>query len=212
MNKTPKQEIVQDETDYGTLTKIFIAVADDDGKDISYCDLLRSNREYRYFISSYLITHFGEWLTYIASIDFIENHLENSSTTSRTSISILVLVRLLPNVLLSCFGGTLADAYDRRELMIALDICGAICAMFFLLAYQLDSVLLIYVATLLQQCVAGLYQPSHSAIIPTMVRNDKELKKATTLDGLTWSGMQAFGAAASGFIVAALGSRACFCK
>jgi MFS family permease len=187
-------------------------IDDDDNNEISYWRLLRKNREYRFFISSYLITHCGEWLTYIASIDFIERQLETSETPSRTTISILVLVRLLPNVLLSSFGGTLADAYDRRKLMITLDVAGGICALFFVVAYQLKSISLIYLATFLQQCIAGLYQPSSSSIIPLLVSDDKELQKATTLAGLAWSGMTAFGAAASGFIVDAFGSRTCFCK
>jgi hypothetical protein len=69
----------------------------------------------------------------------------------------------------------------------------------------------VYMATLLQQILSGLYVPSSASIVPMLVRDDKELKKATTLEGLVWSGMQAFGAAASGFIVNALGIRTCFC-
>jgi MFS family permease len=202
--------------EYGALQTTFPneaeAVDDADNNEVSYWRLLRKNREYRFFISSYLITHCGEWLTYIASIDFIEGQLKTSDTTSRTTISILVLVRLLPNVLLSTFGGTLADAYDRRKLMISLDVAGAICALFFVVACQLKSISLIYLATFLQQCIAGLYQPSSSSMTPLLVSDDKELQKATTLAGLAWSGTTAFGAAASGFIVYALGSRACFCK
>jgi MFS family permease len=182
-----------------------------DPANISYWEFLRQNRNYRWYITSFLITHFGEWLTYIASIDFIESVRETQHrSTSRTAISILILVRLLPNVVLSALGGTLADSLDRRHIMIGLDICGALCAGLFILALEMESIRLLYVATACQQCIAGLYNPSHSAIVPQLVESDAELKKATTLEGLTWSAMQAFGAAASGWIVDALGIRMCF--
>lgn len=91
------------------------APGQDNEDNATYWGLLSTNREYRLLLSSYLITHCGEWLTYIASIDFIESQMQKSSTASRTAISILVAARLLPNVLLSLFGGTLADSCDRRN-------------------------------------------------------------------------------------------------
>lgn len=206
---SPENE--EEAKEYGTLNT---SLSETDYIDVkvSYWKLLKKNRDYRFFLTSYLITHGGEWLTYIASIDFIErSQVERGDTTlSRTSISVLVLVRLLPNVLFSGFGGTLADAYDRRKLMTVLDVAGAICALFFVLACQLNSISLIYLATFLQQSVAGLYEPSSSSIVPLLVRNEQDLQKATILAGLVWSAITAFGAAASGFIVDALGSRTCF--
>jgi DHA3 family macrolide efflux protein-like MFS transporter len=180
--------------------------------DISYYRLVASNREYRIFIISYIITNLGQWLTYVATIDFIENDLSKTGRTSRTAISMLVLLSDLPNVFLSLFGGTLADAHDRRKVMVILNIAGAICSLLFVAAYQTESIVLIYSATFLQQCIAGMYQPSSSSIIPMLVTRGEELKKATTLEGLCWSGMSAFGAVASGIVVDAFGGRACFCR
>ena len=180
--------------------------------DSTYLGLLTTNREFRLLFTSYLITHMGEWLTYIATIDLIEGHLGSSSTTSRTVISWLVVVRLAPNVLLSCFGGILADSADRRKSMILLDLCGAICGLFFVVAYLMQSIPLIYFMTFVQQCIAGLYQPCNTSIIPLMVRNDEALKKATTLSGLAWSAMAAIGSAAGGYIVSAFGIQNCFRK
>ena len=178
--------------------------------DVTYRDLVRSNRNFRLFITSYLVTNLGEWLTYIASIDLIENKLQSSSQGSRTAISILVLVRLLPTVFFSGFGGTLADTYDRRRLMVVLDIAGGICALFFVIAYELQSIFLVYVATVIQQIVGGLYMPSSNSIVPLLTENDKQLQKGMTLVGLVWSGMSAFGSASSGFLVTYLGAKSCF--
>jgi MFS family permease len=139
--------------------------------------------------------------------------MQKSNTASRTAISILVAARLIPNVLLSLFGGTLADSRDRRKSMMFLDICGAICCLFFVVAYHLQSIHLIYVTTFLQQSIAGLYQPCSGSIIPLMVPDDdKALQKAITLSELAWSAMSAFAASAGGFLVSAFGARNCFCK
>ena len=185
----------------------------DPDTSITYWKLLKTNRDYRILIISYLITECGEWLTYMASIDFIETQMQKSNnTTSRTSISILVAARLLPSVLLSCFGGALADSRDRRNSMISLDICGAICALLFVVAYHLQSIHLIYIATFLQQSIAGLYHPCSSSIIPMTVSGDKALQKAIILSELAWSAMSAFASSAGGFLVSAFGARNCFCK
>ena len=187
--------------------------AEEDGEgdmDISYGQLLKTNREFALLFTSYVITHCGEWLTYIASIDLIEKQLGKSNQQSRTAISILVVVRLLPNVIFSSLGGTLADARDRRQSMIWLDILGAIGALFFVVAYHLQSILLVYVVTFLQECIAGLYQPCSSSMVPLVVSNEHALKKASTFLGLAWSVMAAVGSAAGGVLVSAFGSRNCY--
>jgi MFS family permease len=179
-------------------------------EDISYWQLLHSNREFALLFLSYVITHLGEFLTYIASINLIERQLGQSNQHSRTAISALVVVRLLPNVIFSSFGGTLADSRDRRQSMILLDILGAIAALFFVVAYYFDSIPLVYLVTFVQECISGLYQPCSSSMVPLVVSNEHELKKASTFLGLAWSVMAAVGSAAGGFLVSAVGSKNCF--
>ena len=193
----------------------------------TYYNLLKFHRQFRLYILSYIITHIGEWFSYIASIALVEELLgqrssvddgiqnENgpqsqSQSSSRTTISILVVVRLLPNVLLSPLGGLLADAGDRRHSMIALDVLGAITPLLFFLAMQFQSIHIIYVVTFLQQCIAGMYEPCRSSMIPMMITDQEYLKKATTLSGLCWSVFAAVGSTLGGFALTALGFQACF--
>jgi MFS family permease len=196
---------------------------------VSYWKLLQTNREFRLLILSRLISQCGEWLTYIATIDFIEGQLlsqaeegeeetttDGSSSSSphhhhRTAISILIVIRLLPNVLLAALGGSLADARDRRQAMIVLDVAGAISALLFCVAYYFQSLFLMYLVSFLQQCIGGLYQPSMDSVLPMTVTTDQELQKATTLSGLVWSTMATVGSALGGFLVAQVGSYNCFC-
>ena len=131
--------------------------------------------------------------------------------TSRTSISILVLLRLLPSACFTSIGGVLADTYDRRTMMWLLDLLGSLAALLFLVAYYWRSIIAIYAATALQMTVAALYEPSRSAIVPMLVTNEASLKKAMTLSELSWSLMTAVGSSLGGLSAEALGISMCFC-
>jgi hypothetical protein len=192
-----------------------VSFADDDfAEDVTYFSLLRDNRPFRFFILSYIVAHLGEWLTYLASISAIEEiQMHNGAdASSRMALSLLIVIRLLPNVILSPFGGALADGWDRRDIMMYLDVGGSLVAWIFVFALHQKSVGLIYFATFLQECMAGLYEPSRSAIIPLMCPGDEEMKKATTLAGVVWSMIAAFGSAAGGFLVALVGIHGCYSK
>lgn len=184
--------------------------SEDQGDEATYLGLLSRNRPFRLYMLSYVITHTGEYLTYISSIALTEELLKLSGTTSRTTISSLVVVRLLPNVLLSPFGGLLADGRDRRTSMIILDLLGAISPLLFLLALHFQSIPVIFIVTFIQQCIAGLYEPCRSAIISLLVTEENHLKKATTLAGLAWSIFTAVGSSLGGFVLTWLGFKACF--
>ena len=206
---------------------------------LDYWHLLQSNRAFRLFLCSYVFGHMGEWFTYIASISLMERMLNSptglasmtgdddsndssSEEHSRTSIGILVMIRLLPTVLLSPFGGVLADSRDRRKSMIVLDLMGACTPVLFILATFMETstsidniygVAMIYLATVCQECVCALYEPCRTSIVPLLVTgNDGDLKKATTLTGVAWSAVAAFGSAAGGFATSYFGARVCFCK
>jgi Transmembrane secretion effector len=200
-----------------TLSGYFKLLMDD---VVSYIMLLYTNRPFRLFLVSYVFGHMGEWFTYIASISLMERMLGPDSSNSRTSIGVLVMIRLLPTVVLSPFGGVLADSYDRRKSMIILDLCGAVTPLFFIIASLLENrvspfygVAMIYFATVCQECVCALYEPCRTSIVPLLVTgNDNDLKKATTLTGVAWSAVAAFGSALGGFATSYFGARTCFCK
>mmetsp|Transcript_9946 Transcript_9946/g.22848 ORF Transcript_9946/g.22848 Transcript_9946/m.22848 type:complete len:167 (-) Transcript_9946:47-547(-) len=72
--------------------------------EVSYWSLIRDNKNFRLYLVSYLVTHTGEWFTYVASLTAIEQIQASKGVVSRTSISVLVCLRLLPNVLLTSVG------------------------------------------------------------------------------------------------------------
>lgn len=190
---------------------------DDPQLEATYINLLRTNREYRLYLLGYLSALLGEWLTYIASISLIEEILASDDKTSdhhpsRTYVSILVVVRLLPSVLLSPFAGALADSRDKRQSMMALDVIGIVVPWLYLVALQRQSLGLIYGVTLLKYSLGALYEPSMMSIIPLMVEDEHYLKKAVTLVEGLWSVMAGVGSAIGGLVVAYYGLKTCFGK
>ncbi|KAG7342466.1 major facilitator superfamily transporter [Nitzschia inconspicua] len=190
----------------------------DESNDISttYFQLLRDNVNYRYYWLSYVANHMGEWMTYLASISLIQditlrNSIGNTTDRVNTLISILILVKLLPNVFFMPLGGVLADQYDRRKVQVTLDLTCSLLVLLFLTAAYCESIILLYLATFLQECFSGLYIPSNSAMLPMLANDsDSELQKATTLSGLTWSLMAAIGSSTGGLLVAVFGVQGCF--
>ncbi len=177
---------------------------------ITYWSILSENRNFRWFLLSNLVTRAGEWLSYVASIATIERIHASNGSISRTSISILVIIRLLPSSLLAPVGGALADSYDRRKIMFILDGMGAVVAWLYVLSYYLDSLAALYLATLLQMTVAALYDPSHSAIVPMIVSEEDNLEKAMILVSTSYELMQAVGSSIGGLLTGVVGIQYCF--
>lgn len=185
------------------------------GPSISYMQLLTENQNFRYFWLSYVANHLGEWMSYLASISLIQEVAltsDDNDTGDRvnTLISILILFKLLPNVFVMPLGGVLADKYDRRKVQIGIDVMSSLCVMVYLVAVHYRSIPVLYFAVFLQETLSGMYIPSNSSIIPLLTSSDKELEKATTLSGLTWSLMAALGSTTGGIFVALFGIRGCF--
>jgi len=157
------------------------------------------------------VTHTGEWFTYVASLTAIEQIQASKGIVSRTSISVLVCLRLLPNVLLTSVGGVIADSHDRRVVMLVLDCVGACVALLFIFAYWLKSINAIYFVNVLQMIVASIYEPNRSSIVTQLVKDEEGLKKANIINGLAWSSMTAVGSCIGGFAAARFGIPICFC-
>ena len=197
----------------------------------SYTSLLMSNRPLRLFFASYAITQVGNWFTYVASLVALQQILQNQQNQQNQNqqvwISVLVVLRLIPNsVFFAPAGSGLADAMDRRWAMFWLNVGGACVGLWLVLAYRsLQSAVLLILLNFVQQSLAALYEPCRAAIFPMTLDNDDDdhattmsflsslqqqrqqqrrtnaLTKIATLEGITWSLMNAIGSSLGGFTV-----------
>ena len=106
-------------------------------------------------------------------------------TDSTLAVGLLGAAEFVPIVALALVGGALADAFDRRKLILGAELTsGLVCAALLANALLPDPrVWVIYVAAALFAGAAAVLRPPLDALMPRLVERD-ELKAATAL---TWS-------------------------
>ena len=117
---------------------------------------------------------------------------------------------MVPMILLTSFGGALADRFDRRKLMIALDAWNASVALLYLIALRYQSATLLYIVSFIRHSVVAMYEPVTRSIVPLLVGSDDELKCAMTLNGVAWATTLAVGGTLAGWSAATAGVGACY--
>lgn len=173
---------------------------------LEYLALLKQNPRYRLYFLSHICQHIGDWYIRIASL----LALDRLAPDSATAISLLVLVKLGPHVLFPSLGGALADSLDRRKVMMTLDLLGAFVTFGFMIAIETNSLVLFYISAALRATVHSLYEPTTKALVPMIVADHEDLKRAMTLNGLAWAFLMAIGGLVAGATSSYIGLQACF--
>jgi len=172
-----------------------------------YVALTRANRNYRLYVLSHMCQHAGDWFVRIASLISVQRITGGSAT----ALSIVVMCRTIPELALAPFGGILADKFDRRNLMIKLDLLAALSVCLFIHAVKANSIHLLYLATVIRSIISATYMPITGAIVPQIIVSGKEdLKRAATLNGMIWSGMLVIGGVVAGRATARFGVELCY--
>ncbi len=132
-------------------------------------------------------------------------------TGSAAALGVVGLARAVPIILLSMFGGTLADQVDRRRLLL---ISQSVLASFSLLlaisvALGWASLALLYGFAVITAAASAFDGPTRQAIIPSLVPRDR-LANALTINVLAQDTAAVFGPAVGGLVLAALGTSAAF--
>jgi MFS family permease len=127
-----------------------------------------------------------------------------SATGSQSlAVGLLGLAQLVPLVLGSLVGGALADAHDRRRLLLLAQVLLGVTSLALAVNALSPSprVGLIYVLTGLQAGFTGLDLPTRTAALPTLVRREI-LASALALNQLLWQACQVVGPAVAGVLIA----------
>lgn len=121
---------------------------------------------YRRLWLSTIVTAVGSQLTAVAVPKQIYD-----MTGSSAYVGLSGLVALVPLVIFSLWGGAIADAMDRRTLMLASNVGIALTSVMLWLqaAAGLASVWVVFGLLALQQACFGLNRPARSASIPRIV-------------------------------------------
>ena len=169
------------------------------GTTVGYRDLIQGNANFRNLWYGQIISLLGDWFNLIASAALIAR-----LTGSGLAIGGLFIVRFLAPFLASPFAGVLTDRYNRKHILILTDLGRALTVFGFLLVREPEQVWLLYLLTIIQLGMSGIFFPARNAIIPDLVKPG-ELGAANALSSTTWSVMLAVGAALGGLIAGGWG-------
>lgn len=167
---------------------------------------LRGSRDFRLLFTSGLVTYLGSMTTYVA-VPFQVKEI----TGSVLAVGAIGVAELVPLVVFGLWGGALADAVDRRRMVLLSEA-----AMCVLSAALLANALLpapqvwpLYVFAGLFAALDGLQRPSLEALVPRIVPHD-QLAAASALSWLRGNVGMILGPALGGLLIASHGVGAAY--
>ncbi|HWX25447.1 MAG TPA: MFS transporter [Vicinamibacteria bacterium] len=162
---------------------------------------LKASRDFRLLFMGQFVSFAGSMITYVAV-----PYQVYTLTKSTLAVGLLGLAELLPLLVLAFVGGALADAADRRRLVLlteaTLAVISALLAANALLPRP--SLAAIYVLAGTAAGVAGLQRPAREAMVPRLV--DRELiPAAAALSSVRGCVGMIGGPAVGGLLIASTG-------
>lgn len=103
-------------------------------------------------------------------------------THSAVALGLIGLVQAIPRLIFSLVGGVFADVFDRRKLLIVIEIVLALMSAILALctAYNVINMVIIYSVVLIAASVSSFEFPTRQSMIPTLVRRE-EMSDALSL-------------------------------
>jgi MFS family permease len=132
-------------------------------------------------------------------------------TGSAFAVGALGLARMIPTLAVGLLGGSLADATDRRKLVLITSSClAAVSALFAVQAFAgLDQLWLLYVLVAVQSALSAVDGPARRTFTPRLLPA-RQLSAGLALNQLTFQICLTVGPAIAGLVTAAAGLRACY--
>ena len=162
---------------------------------------LIEHRQFRYFFGSRLAFDAGRQLIIVALPLQIYG-----LTGSSLAVGLIGAVQLVPTLAVSLIGGALADATDRRRLLVVGQGATGLCCLALVLYAGSSpvSTIPIYVLAAAIAAVSAVVQPTRIAMIPTMV-STRALPSALALNQVLSNVTKAAVPALGGLMAAGLG-------
>jgi predicted MFS family arabinose efflux permease len=168
---------------------------------MGYVQLLRRNPRFVRLWMAQAVSLLGDWFSTIALSSLVSRFTGGSGL----ALSGLILARFIPPLFVGPFAGVLVDRLNRKHLLIFSDVLRAVVVLMFLFVSRPDTLWLLYLLTIIQFSLSSIFEPSQSAILPSLVVAD-DLILANTLGSVTWSVMLALGAVIGGLVTAVVGT------
>jgi predicted MFS family arabinose efflux permease len=150
-----------------------------------------------------LISMIGDWIL-IVGLPF-EIYRRTGSTLATGA---MVLAYLIPSVTLGSLAGVFVDRWDRKRLMVGVNLVLAVAVLPLLLMDAL-GIWIAYAVLLTSSSLEQLFSPAENALLPNLLEHpDDDLITANALNGMNNHLARLIGPAVGGLIVAAGGMTA----
>ena len=156
---------------------------------------------YRRYFFGQLVSLTGGWMQTTG-----QAWLVLQLTKSPFALGLVTTLQFLPIMLLTLFGGVIADRFPKRKLILATQITGLIQAALFTLLVATGTVQLwhVYVLAALLGIINAIDNPARQAFAVELVGRDK-LVNAVALNSMLFNAARIVGPAAAGLIIASVG-------
>ncbi|MFD5034328.1 MFS transporter [Streptomyces sp. NPDC058220] len=162
---------------------------------------LRSSRDFRLLWVQGLVTNFGSFMAMIALPLQIKE-----LTGSPLAVGAMGAVELVPLIIFGLYGGALADAVDRRRVILLTEAGLGVLAGILLVNALLPEPLLwpLYLVAAGVSALAGLQRPALDSLMARIVPHD-QLTAAAALNAVRWQLGAIAGPSLAGLVVAYAG-------
>ena len=164
------------------------------------------NRHFALLFQGQLVSQIGSSVYFISLVFWVKH-----TTDSATLIGLLVMVATIPGVLFGPFGGTFADHYSRKRIIVIGDILNgvfisAIAIVMFMSPEETELVItLMFIEVAIGGTIMSVFRPAISASIPDIVPS----KKIDAANGMMQGSSQIallVGQAVGGYLFRVLGA------
>jgi dTMP kinase len=117
-----------------------------------------------------LFSSLGDWLGLLATTALAQQLSGGSYATANFAIAGVFIARLLPAVFLGPIAGVIADRFDRRRLMVSVDVMRA---GLYISIPIVHTYFWLYTAMIFVECLTLFWSPAKEASVPNLVPRDK---------------------------------------
>ncbi|WP_052351957.1 MFS transporter [Deinococcus pimensis] len=155
---------------------------------------------------NYRLLWFGEFVSLLGDRALLVAlpYFVYQQTNSTLATALLALTHYLPGLLLGSFAGVLADRWDRRRILVAVNVAQALVILLLLLAPSPGLLWVAYAVTLAEHTLGMLVMPAAGALLPVTVP-EASRPQANALIGVCSTVARIVGPLLGGVVIAAGG-------
>jgi DHA3 family macrolide efflux protein-like MFS transporter len=164
------------------------------------------NKNFVLLFQGQFVSQLGSYIYFVAIVFWIKH-----ATDSATIVGLIAMVATIPGILLGPFGGTFADHFSRKKIIVIGDIINgltisSIAALLFFSPESTDLIItLLFIEAVINGTVMSVFRPAIAAAVPDIVPE----KSVDTANGLLQSSVQIamlFGQTIGGVLFQILGA------